>query len=154
MRESLQNLHEMMLSNEWHANVACNPPPSAHSPAVNMPAPPLSQHLLPGFKQTISPLPENTMTAPPYSSPRILGCLRPMKQPGTPLIISFIHIASERHPSLLLCFPGLKLVPLTYFVLLRIWGVMLSVISEVWFTAVCLHCVWGCVSLHGGRVLH
>ena len=57
MRGSLQNLHEMMLSNGWHKNVACNPP--VQTLGVNMPAPPFSQRLLP--VQTIPlPLPEKT----------------------------------------------------------------------------------------------
>lgn len=63
MRGSLQNLHEMMLSNWWHKNVACNPP--VQTLGVNMPAPPFSQRLLP--VQTVSlpslPLSKNTMTA-------------------------------------------------------------------------------------------
>lgn len=124
MRGSLQNLHEMMLSNGWHKNVACNPP--AQTLGVNMPAPPFSQRLLP--VQTIAlPLPEKHNDSSAIFSSRCLGCLRPIKQPGTALIISFIHIV-VRHLSLRLYFCGLKLVPLTHFVpsVLRILGVMIS----------------------------
>lgn len=75
MRGSLQNLHEMMLSNGWHKNVACNPP--VQTLGVNMPAPPFSQRLL--TVQTISlpllspPLPRNTVTALQYSPPESLA---------------------------------------------------------------------------------
>lgn len=73
MRGSLQNLHEMMLSNWWHKNVACNPP--VQTLGVNMPAPPFSQRLLP--VQTVSlpslPLSKNTMTALRYSPPESLA---------------------------------------------------------------------------------
>ena len=71
MRGSLQNLHEMMLSNGWHKNVACNPP--VQTLGVNMPAPPFSQRLLP--VQTIPlPLPEkNTLTALRYSPPEFFA---------------------------------------------------------------------------------
>lgn len=91
MRGSLQNLHEMMLSNGWHKNVACNPP--VQTLGVNMPAPPFSQRLLP--VQTISPPPWKHNDSSALFSSRILGCLRPMKQPGTALIISFIHIVGK-----------------------------------------------------------
>lgn len=57
MRGSLQNLHEMMLSNGWHKNVACNPP--VQTLGVNMPAPPFSQRLL--TVQTISLSPPSSL---------------------------------------------------------------------------------------------
>lgn len=95
MRGSLQNLHEMMLSNGWHKNVACNPP--VQTLGVNMPAPPFSQRLLPVQTIPLPPLPplrKHSDSSAIFSS-RILGCLRPTKQPGTALIIPFIHIVGK-----------------------------------------------------------
>lgn len=114
MRGSLQNIHEMMLSNRWHKNAACNPP--VQTLGVNMPAPPFSLRLLPVQTIALPPLPPWKHNDSSANFSKILGCLRPMKQRGIALIISFIHIVGKT-PLLLsppLCFSGLKLLPLKH----------------------------------------
>lgn len=83
-----------MLSNGWHKNAACNPPTdygckyasSAIFTAFTRSSNNMSPSSLPPWKH-------NDSSA--IFSSTILGCLRPMKQPGAALIISFIHIVGK-----------------------------------------------------------
>lgn len=136
MRGSLQTLCQMMLSNWWHKTLPVIP--LLQTLGVNMPAPPFLQRSLAVQTACFPPSTPHTHSDNSAIFSGISGCLRPMTQPGTSLMISFICVVATTPLSACLFFfvsVDPNLFRSHVFVPPGMSGVMLSLIFALWIGA-------------------